>query len=152
MADWVQKMNDLVQPHVPEPVVAVGILQPAGTWGASGLRMLSPLAGMIKQRSANQAGGGLGKIGFRTKMAVIALTDEKLYAFNGKPKSRSWKIEDQIGAWDRRVLRITTEKGRLSTKVVVDVTSTGDHFELEATTVMGRGFTDAFLTELTKTA
>jgi hypothetical protein len=35
--------------------------------------------------------------------------------------------------------------------VLLDVTSTGDHFELEATTAADNGFTAAFLAELTAT-
>ena len=29
----IRSYHDLVQPHVPEPLLAVGVLQPAGTWG-----------------------------------------------------------------------------------------------------------------------
>jgi hypothetical protein len=32
--DWVAIADETAQEHVPEPVVAAGILQPAGTWGA----------------------------------------------------------------------------------------------------------------------
>ncbi len=152
MTDWVQKMKDTVQPHVPEPVLSVGMLQPAGTWGASGLGMLSPLAGMIKQKKANKNAGGLarGAIFKQVKMALIALTGDKVYAFSAKPGGRSWKIKDHLATWERKDLNIATEAGKLATKVTIDVTSTGDHYELEATTFADRGFTDAFLTELAK--
>ena len=148
--DSVRKMKDMVQPHVSEPLVAVGLLQPAGTWGASGLRMLSPLAGMLKQRSANESAGGLsrGPVFKNTRMGVVALTADKVYAFSGKPKGRGWKIGDQLAEWSRKDLKIVTEQGKLSTKVTIDVTSTGDHYELEATTAMDRGFSDVFLAEL----
>ena len=36
LADMSDKMKATVQPHVPEPVIVVGVLQPAGTWGAMG--------------------------------------------------------------------------------------------------------------------
>lgn len=32
--DWVQQIKDTFQPHVSEPVSAVGLLQPAGTMGS----------------------------------------------------------------------------------------------------------------------
>jgi len=157
MADWVQKMKDTMQPHVPEPVVAVGILQPAGTWGASGMGMLSPLAGKLMQRKANKASGDLAEGALSTnlfqnvKMAMFALTAERLYAFSGKPKGMNWKIGDELGSWNRDDLTIATEPGKLSTKVTMDVISTGAHFELEATTAMQRSaFTDTFIAELTK--
>jgi len=157
MADWVQKMKDTMQPHVPEPVVAVGILQPAGTWGASALGMVSPLAGMLKQRKANKASGDLAQGALNVnpfqnvKMAMIALTADKLYAFSGKPRGMNWKIGDELGSWPRNDLKIATEEGKASTKITMDVISTGDHFELEATTAMQRSnFHDVFLAELTK--
>ncbi|MGQ0803326.1 MAG: hypothetical protein ACT4PI_05625 [Actinomycetota bacterium] len=152
MTDWVQKMKNTVQPHVPEPVLAVGMLQPAGTWGATGLGQLSGLAGMIEQRKANKSAGGLasGPIFKQTKMAVIALTADKVYAFSGKPGGRGWKIKDHLATWEQKDLKIATEAGKMATKVTIDVTSTGDHYELEATTFGDRGFTDAFLTELAK--
>ena len=127
MADYVQQRKETAQPHVPEPVLAVGILQPAGTWGAMGVGQMSGLAGMI------------------------ALTTDRLYAFNVKPKGRSFKIVDAVGDWDRRDVKVATTPGKLATKVIFDVESTGAHYELEATTIMSAGnFTTVFLEELTR--
>ncbi len=48
-------------------------------------------------------------------------------------------------------MKVATTPGKLSTKVIFDVESTGAHYELEATTIMQMGnFTDIFLAELTK--
>lgn len=152
MADWVQQMKDQAQEHVPEPVVSVGILQPAGTWGAMGVGQMSGLAGMIARKAANDRSGGMGKNGaFSTKAAMIALTADRLYAFNVKPKGRSFKVVSDVGNWDRRDVKVATTPGKLATKVVFDVESTGAHYELEATTVMQMGnFTGIFLAELTR--
>jgi hypothetical protein len=150
--DWVQKIKDDVQPRVPEPIVALGMLQPAGTWGSFGAGQLSGLAGTLMRRAANKRAGGLGKSGaFSTKTALLAVTEQRLYAFNAKPSGRSWKIVDEVGDWDRSDVTVATTPGTLSTKVVFDVQSTGDHFELEATTTMGADkFNGPFLDELTK--
>jgi hypothetical protein len=150
--DWVQKIKDDVQPRVPEPIVAVGMLQPAGTWGSFGAGQLSGLAGTLMRRAANKKAGGLAKSGaFSTKTALLAVTEQRLYAFNAKPSGRSWKIVDEAGDWERKDLTITSTPGKLSTKVVVDVASTGDHFELEATTAMGADkFNRPFLDEIAR--
>jgi hypothetical protein len=150
--DWVQKIKDDVQPRVPEPIVALGMLQPAGTWGSFGAGQLSGLAGSLMRRAANKKAGGLAKSGaFSTKTALLAVTEQRVYAFNAKPSGRSWKIVDEAGDWDRNDLTVTTTPGTLSTKVVVDVQSTGDHFELEATTAMGADkFNRPFLDEIAK--
>lgn len=150
MSEWAEQTKGNVQPHVPEPIIAVGVLQPAGVWGAVGVAQFSRLAGTIMRKAANKKSAGLGKQGeIKTQMALLAITENKLYAFNAKPTGRQWQVADPVGAWDRSDLAITTSKGTLSTKVVVDVKSTGDHYELEATTVLQmKGHSDAFLAAL----
>jgi hypothetical protein len=148
----IQQTKELVQPHVPEPVIAVGVLQPAGAWGSMALTKLSPALGMLKRRNNNQKAGGLAKSGaFKTKVAFFAITADRIYAMGATPKSRAWVIADPIDNWARSDLRISTKPGPLATKVTLDVTSTGDHYELEATTAGDNGFTAAFLAELTAT-
>jgi hypothetical protein len=144
--DWVAKINETAQEHVPEPVVATGILQPAGTWGSFGLDQVSGVASMFKRRKSNKGAGGLAKTSWKgTKTVLLAVTGEKLYAFACKQKGRNWKIEDQLGEWSRADLKVETTPGKLSTKVVFDVEPTGEHYELEATTVGSAGFNDPFL-------
>jgi hypothetical protein len=107
---------------------------------------------MIARKTANDRSAGLGKNGaFTTKAAMLALTADRIYAFNVKPKGRAFKVVSEVGDWARDDIKVETAKGKLSTKVVLDVMSTGDHFELEATTIMQMGgFTDVFLAELAK--
>ena len=144
--DWVEKVNTTAQEHVPEPVVAAGILQPAGTWGAFGVEQLSPAAAMFKRRKVNKDAGGLAKSSWKgTKTALLAMTAGKLYAFSVKQKGRNWKVVEPLGVWDRSDLAIETAPGKLATKVAFDVASTGEHYELEATTVGSDGFNDPFL-------
>ncbi len=129
------------------------MLQPVRTRGACGTGQLRGLAGTLMRRAANKKAGGLAKSGaFSTKTALVAVTDARVDAFNAKPSGRDWKIVDQAGDWDRSDLTIATTPGKMSTKVVVDVQSTGDHFELEATTVMtADDLNRAFLDEIAKT-
>jgi hypothetical protein len=149
--DWVEKMKQTVQPHVPEPVLGVGLLQPAGRGGSMGLSKISPLAGMLKRKANNGAAGGLARTGvFSMKMGLFAVTADSVFAFHATPKGREWRVGDQVAEWSRTDLRIETVAGRLATRILFDVVSTGDHYELEATTVGSNGFTQAFLDELTR--
>ena len=144
--DWVEKVNTTAQEHVSEPVVASGILQPAGTWGAFGLDQVSGVASMFKRRKVNKDAGGLARTSWKgTKTVLLAVTGEKLYAFAVKQKGRNWKVEGQLGEWNRSDLDVETTPGKLATKVVFDVEPTGEHYELEATTVGSAGFNDPFL-------
>ena len=139
-----------VQERVPEPVIAVGILQPAGTWGAMGGDQLSGIVGSLMRRNANKRSAGLAKnSAFRTKVALVAVTEKRVYAFNAKGWGPQCKIVDEVGDWDRGDLEVTTTPGTMSTKFVFDVVSTGDHYELETNALMGMGgFTSKFVDAL----
>jgi hypothetical protein len=63
------------------------------------------------------------------------------------PRKGTMKVGEQLATWDRGDLTIATEPGRVATKVTIDVSSTGERFELEATMV-GGGFNDALLAEI----
>jgi hypothetical protein len=154
MADLHQKMIATVQPHVPEPVRAVGVLQPAGTWGAMGGDQLSGIVGSLMRKNANKRSAGLAKnSAFRTKVALVAVTDTRVYAFNAKGWGPQCKIVDAVGDWSRDDLEVTTTSGTMSTKFVFDVQSTGDHYELETNALMGMGgFTSKFVDALNRSA
>jgi hypothetical protein len=150
MAGLSDKMKATVQPHVSEPVVAVGVLQPAGTWGGMGGDQLSGIVGSLMRKNANKRSAGLGKnSAFRTKIALIAVTDARIYAFNAKGWGPQCKITEKVGEWDRDDVKVTTTAGKMSTQFVFDVVSTGDHYELETNAIMGvGGFTKEFVDAL----
>ena len=152
MSGFSEQTKANVQPHVEEPIIAVGVLQPAGTWGSIGIGSVSRIAGTLTRMASNKKSGGLGKRGeIKASMALVAVTEGKLYAFNAKPWGRSFKVQDPVGAWERSDLDVTTQKQTLSTKVVIDVKSTGGHYELEASTILQmKGHNDAFLAALDK--
>ena len=150
MPDLGQKMIDTVQPHVPEPVIAVGLLQPAGTWGAMGGDQLSGIVGSLMRKNANQRSQGLGKnSAFKTKMAMVAVTETRVYAFNAKGWAAQTKIADKVGDWSHDELEVTVTPGKMATQFVIVVIATGDRFELETNALMGMGgFTQDFVKAL----
>jgi hypothetical protein len=153
MIDNAESMTHKAQEKVPEPVVAVGIVQPAGTWGSAGVMQVSGLAGMIMKKSANKKAGDLhtGGAVFKTnRQTLLALTADKLYAFETKAGWGGMKIIGDLASWNRKDLTVGTADGKLSTQIVIDHKVTGDHYELEATTAMSRGFNDALLDEIVR--
>ena len=144
-----QEQVDKIQAEVPEPVLALGVLQPAGSWGAMGLGHLSGAASMIRQHEANKNAGPLsGRRGIKAnRTTFMALTADKLYAFDTKPsmRTRQNEIVGKLAEWNRSDVRVELKPGRMSTKVVFDHAD-GSHSELEATTVTG--YNDPFLAEL----
>ena len=136
-----------IQAEVPEPCMAVGGLQPAGTWGSFGITKLSPPAGMFRQHQANRDAGALSaRHGMKANhVTYIALTADKVYAFDTRVKGRGIKVVDKLAEWDRGDVTVRTVPGRMATKVLIDHVD-GGHYELEATTL--GGFNDAFLATL----
>jgi hypothetical protein len=141
----------LVQPSVPEPVIAVGVLSPAGTWGNMLGSKLSPGAGSAGRARNNKRAGGLARTGgFKTPtMATIALTADRAYVFHTGFKHGQQILEEHVVTWERNDLRVTVQPGKLATTIVFDVVSTGDHYELEGNNVRDDGFTQAFIDALT---
>jgi hypothetical protein len=150
MIESVDSIRAKVQAQVPEPVLASGMVQPAGTWGAAGLTSLSPAGGIFRQRSANKNAGALSTRGAMFKsnrQTVLAVTVDRLYALETKLGWGGMKILSTLAVWDRADLTVQTQPGKVSTRVVIDHTD-GGHYELEATTVASRGLNDALLAEL----
>jgi hypothetical protein len=152
MIESVDSIRAKVQAQVPEPVLASGMVQPAGTWGAAGLTSLSPAGGILRQRSANKNAGALSTRGAMFKsnrQTVLAVTVDQLYALETKLGWGGMKILSTLAVWDRADLTVQTQPGKMSTRVVIDHTN-GEHYELEATTVASRGLNDALLAELAR--
>jgi hypothetical protein len=142
-----EKQRAMIQAEVPEPCVAIGALQPAGTWGSFGLTKLSPAAGMFKQHKANQAAGELsGRKGVKAnRVTFLALTADKLYAFDVKSGMGGLKVQSKLAEWNRGDVTVQLVPGKVSTRVVIDHTD-GAHSELEATTF--GGYNDELLGQL----
>ena len=134
---WEQQVAT-IQAAVPEPLVAIAGLQPAGTWGSFGLTKLSPAGGMFRQHQANQAAGALtSRKGMRAnRQTYLALTADKLYALDTKIKGRGIQVLGTLAEWNRADVRVQTIPGRLATKVIIDHTD-GGHYELESTNISG---------------
>lgn len=147
--EWVDQAKADVQVQVDAPIVAVGFLQPGGSWGAFGLSKLNPVAGSAAQADANTAAGGLAKAGgFKPKVAMLAVTSDQIHVFSAAPaRKNSIKVGEHLTTWARDDLEVTTVPGRVATKVTIDVGSTGQRYELEAT-MIGGGFNDVLLAEI----
>ena len=64
------------------------------------------------------------------------------------PAGSTWRVGEQVVVWDRHDLAVETRAGKLATKVVIDVVSTGERYALEVTTAANHNGIEAFLAEL----
>jgi hypothetical protein len=147
--EWVDDARAVAQAQVEQPIVAVGFLQPGGSWGAFGMSKINPMAGTLGQADANKRAGGIAKAGgFKPKVAMLAVTADTVEVFSAAPaRKRSIKVGEHLASWARDDLSVDLVPGRVATQVTIEVRSTGERFELEAT-MIGGGFNDALLAEL----
>jgi hypothetical protein len=133
-----QKLIDLVQPEVAEPIVALGVFQPEGSWRASASHLVgSDAVGSGIQNDANQRAGGLARNGvFTMKMALVAATEHEIHVFSVKPRSMSgFKLVGEVAAWRREDVRFRITSPGMSTSIYLEVVPTNEAYELEATMV-----------------
>ncbi len=157
MIDNAESLKEKAQERVPEPVLQVGLVQGAGSFGAGMAGMgVSGLVGMIGRKKANEKAGGLHKqnaVFGSNRLTALVLTADKLYAFSAKSGWGGLKLTDAIGQWGRSDLAVQTEQRSLTSRIVIDVASTGDHFEVEMMTGLGGAkWSEPFLAELLKPA
>ena len=161
MFEGAEGQKEKLEKKVGAPVLAICYVQPRGAVGGGfasvGMSKISPLGSMIfnKVRGSkrNDKAGGLGKIGvISTHPAILAATADKLYAFEMKTGWGGLKVKDPIGQWDRKDIKVTEgEQGSMAKNLDIDVKSSGEHMEVEATTMMGSGkIVDEFLAEMAK--
>jgi hypothetical protein len=148
-SEWIAKMKAAAEEHTGAPVLAVGLFSPAGAMGGLGVGKVSGLAGMLANRRTNQRAGGLGHHGtFKLRQALIAVTADKVYGYNSKPKGRSgWQIVDQAMCWDRADVTVTVEDRKVTRLVTFTVAPDNATYELEMMRMAGT-FNDALFTEL----
>lgn len=154
MIDTPDSLKEKVQKHVPEPVLATGMVLPPGTFSGGMGGLAIPLVGMFARSKGNKRANGLAKQGVffgSNRMTVLAVTADKVYAFTAKSGWGGLKIKDPILTWDRKQLKISTEARQMTTLLTIDDAASGQHYEVEVGTGMGGGkFAEPFLAELTK--
>ena len=161
MFEGIDGQKEKIEKKTGSPVLALCYVQPRGAVGTGfasvGLSKVSPLGSMVmnkvKGSKVNDKAGGLGKIGvISTKAAILAVTADKLYAFEMKTGWGGLKVKDPIAVWERKNVKITAgEQGSMTRAIDIDIAPGGEHMEVEATTAMGAGkHVDDFLAEVSK--
>lgn len=135
-----------VQPMVPEPIIAIGQLQPRGSAAAGGVLMgVSGAAGMAMQSAASKAAGNLPRIG------VYALTATTLHVFEVKPKGFGIKVKRHVASFPRNVFAAHRGAGAVTDQVDLAFVD-GTVLSLEAISFGSGGFNEPFFAALTAPA
>nr|MBA2326987.1 hypothetical protein [Actinomycetota bacterium] len=102
---------------------AIGRGAALGGWSMFGNR--------AQQKVAEKAGG-------LPPMVILAVGPTQAYVFEYRTSGRSLDIGAPVAVWKRDDLDVTFKKRIVSSPLVIDVRSTGEHFELESTSMTGR--------------
>jgi hypothetical protein len=131
--EYFDKITADVQPHVPEPVLAVGMFSRPGAISSGLLSFLSPLASMIKNRKAKKRSGGL------PQNVVLAVTATTVHVFSFGYRGRSLRIKQEVATWARAGLQVSTEEKSLATRVRFRFAHDGSTVELDSQKGFGSG-------------
>jgi hypothetical protein len=135
--------RDALQKAVPEPILAVAMLNRSGQTVTDALYFASPLAAMVKGRSDKAKAGGL------PPRVAVALTPSALYLFGYKPKGFGIKVKGDPVVWPRQSVRVTPFGVGHADGVQVELLETGEVLQLENTTLVGMsGFNAEFYAHL----
>jgi hypothetical protein len=134
VVEWRQKFRDLVAPHVNgEQVLSAAAFRRGGATAsmvASKAQMGGIVYAGIKMMRKKKAGG-------LPERVMLAVTPDKLYAFNFGFKGRNYKIKEEVAVWDRAGLRIATESKSGMTALTIESPA-----ESEKATLVGVGVKD----------
>lgn len=132
---WMAPTIAAVQPWCDEPVVAAGTFQVAGGW-ASGVSngLIGALVGTVLGRTPKHVRerGGL------PDTVILAVGPTKVFVFTYRTKRLELDVRAPVRVWRRNDLMVATDVRRVASKLTIDVLSTGDHHELESTSMTGR--------------
>ena len=130
--EWMAPTIEAVQPWCDEPLIAAGTFQVAGGW-ASGIS--DGLLGTVLRRTpkhVRERSGGL------PDTVIVAVGRTKVFVFPYKTKRLQLDVGPPVRVWRRDDVVARTDVRMVASKLTVDVTSTGDHHELESTSMTGR--------------
>lgn len=130
---WMRPMIEAVQPWCDEPVIAAHTLQGAGGW-ASGISNGLLFGGLFSRapRHVRARAGGL------PDTIILAVGATKIFVFPYKTKGMRLDVGPPVRVWRRDDVAARGDKRRVASKLTIDVQSTGDHHELESTSMTGR--------------
>ena len=136
LRSWMAPTIEAVQPWCDDPILAAGTFQVAGGW-ASGVSngLLGTLVGSVFGRTpkhVRERAGGL------PETVIVAVGETKVFVFAYRVSRMRLLVEAPVRVWRRIDLVVRTDVRRVASKLTIDVASTGDHHELESTSMTGR--------------
>jgi hypothetical protein len=116
------KFWDSVRSHLDEDVLAVGTFRTTGSatkYGISKLQLGAVAYGATALMGRKQAAGLPGQF-------LLAVTPTRVVAFKYKMRSKGVDVKEEVGAWKRDGLAVSTEALQTTTRVKFEWPGDGD--------------------------
>lgn len=116
------KFREAVMPHVDEDILAVGTFRTTGSgtkFAISKLQAGAAIYGAASKLGRARAGG-------LPNTFLLVVTPTKLRAFKYKLKGRGVQAREEVAAWDRAGLSVTTSPMQTTTRVTLEWPDSGD--------------------------
>jgi len=113
------KFCEAVEPHLDEDVLAVGTFRTTGSgtkYGISKTQAGALAYGAASLMGKKRAGGLPGSF-------LLAVTPKGVHAFKYKMKRNGVEAKEEVAAWDRKGLKVSTSPMKTTTRVTLE---TGD--------------------------
>lgn len=133
LSEWMEPTIAAVRPYCDEPVIAAGTFQVAGGW-ASSISSGLLFGGLFRRppKHVRKRSGGL------PDTVILAVGETKIFVFPYRTKRLELEVGPPVRVWFRDDVVAHTDERMVASKLTIDVTSTGDHHELESTSMTGR--------------
>jgi hypothetical protein len=116
------KFRDAIQPHLGEDVLAVGTFRRTGAGTKYGISKLQ--GGALAYGAASLF--GKKRAGGLPESFLLAVTPSRLHAFKYKLKRNGVDAKEEVAAWDRSGLVVSTEPMKTTTCVTLEWPGDGD--------------------------
>jgi hypothetical protein len=116
------KFRASVQEHLDEEVLAVGTFRATGSGAKYAISKMQ--AGALVYGAATMI--GRKRAAGLPSQFLLAVTPTRLYAFKYKQRSKGIAVKEEVGAWDRQGLAVSTERLSTTTRVKLEWTPDGD--------------------------
>lgn len=120
--EWRGKFRESVEPHLDEEVLAVGTFRTTGAgtkYGISKLQLGALAYGAAQMRGKRKAGG-------LPRQFLLAVTPNELHAFKYKQKRSGVEVKEEVAAWDRAGLAVSTDRMKTTTRVTLEWPGDGE--------------------------
>ena len=111
-----------MQPHIGEQVLAVGTFRTTGSGTRYGISKLQigALAYAASSMASKKQAGGL------PSSFLLAVTPTKIHAFKYKMRGKGPDVKEEVAAWDRDGLAVTTQRLQTTTRVQLEWPAEGE--------------------------